>query len=258
MKYKSKPIHKVEIREAVEKKFQARGGLIFHACLLLIGTVLFLAYLPTAWSNLLSYRWDNAFADSAMLYGVLALSFALNFFRYHFRHGAGYEKHQAETAAMINRRLGRAAPDEWEEQEELIRIQQRDKLKNRRLLWQHLAVFLSFGFILSGIQLSIVAREGFSDWSAISTGLNVMGVWGIGMLAHSLRYYLAYGASPEKQQARIDAEVARELADITAAPRRRDAVAARRAVQTGNADDEDFIEAQRLAEAERYGSQARN
>ncbi len=256
MKYKSKPIHKVEIREAVERKFQARGALIFHACLLLIGTALFLAYLPTAWSNLLSFRWDNALADSAMLYGVLALSFALNFFRYHFRHGAGYEKHQAETAARINRRLGRTAPDEWEDQEELIRIQQRDKLRNRRLLWQHLAVFLSFGFTLFFSQLSIVAREGFSDWSAISAGLNVMGVWGIGMLAHSLRFYLAYGASPEKRQARIDAEVARELADMAAARRRRDAAAARRAVQTGSADEDEYIAAERFAAAERESRQA--
>ena len=258
MKYKSKPIHKIEIREAVEKKFQARGALIFHACLLLIGSLLFLAYLPTAWSNLLAFRWDNSLADSAMLYGVLALSFALNFFRYHFRHGAGYEKHQAETAAMINRRLGRAAPDEWEDQVELIRIQQRDKLKNRRLLWQHLAVFLSFGCILSVFQWSMVAREGFSDWSAISAGLNVMGVWGIGMLAHSLRYYFAYGASPEKQQARIDAEVARELADITAAPRRRDSVSASLALSTSPADEDEYIAAQRFAAAERESRQARN
>ncbi len=258
MKYKNKPIHKVEIREAVEKKFQARGGLIFHACLLLIGTLLLLAYLPTAWSNLLSFRWDNALADSAMLYGVLALSFALNFFRYHFRHGAGYAKHQAETAARINRRLGRTAPGEWEDQEELIRIQQRDKLKNRRLLWQHLAVFLSFSFFLFFTQLTIVVREDFSDWTAVTTGINLLGIWGIGILAHSLRYYFAFGAASDKRQARIDAEVARELADITVAPRRRDTVAASRALPTSSADEDEYIAAQRFAAAERESRQARN
>ncbi|MCY4537895.1 MAG: 2TM domain-containing protein [Chloroflexi bacterium] len=214
MKYKSKPIHKIEIREAVEKKFQARGGIIFHACLLLFGTVLFLAYLPTAWGNLLTSRWDSGLKDSAILFGILGLSFAMNFFRYHFRHGTGFEKHQAETATRINRRLQRTDPGEWEEQEELIRIQQQDKLKNRRLLWQHMAVFLSVGLILFTIQFSVVAGEGFSDWSDIINGLNVMGIWSIGILAHSLRYYLAYGHSREKRQAKIDAEVARELAAL--------------------------------------------
>ncbi len=261
MKYKSKPIHKIEIREAVEKKALARGGIIFHAILLLIGTGLFLANLPTAWAALNAFNWDNGLADSAMLYGILGLSFALNFCRYHFRYGTGYENHQAESAARIIRRLRRSAPDEWTEQEELIQIQQNDSLKNRRLLWQHAAVFLCFGFIMFFSRLAIDVGVGAGDWGALQSGLSVMGIWGVGLLAHCLRTYLAYGRSPEKRQAKIDAEVAREMAAEMAAMEsghRRREPAARRAPQRNMADDGDLLEAQRFVEAERHSSQAGN
>ena len=77
-----------------------------------------------------------------MLYGILSTSFALNFFRYYFKHGGGYRRHEAETDARLNRQLQRSAPAEWEDQQELIRLQQNDKLKQRRLLIQHLALFI--------------------------------------------------------------------------------------------------------------------
>lgn len=253
MKYKSKPIHKIEVRETVEKKFLARGGVVFHACLLLLGTLLFLVNLPGAWTSLTTEYWDNGLADSAFMYGILGLSFALNYCRYHFRYGAGYEKFQAQTAARTMRHLRRCDPDEWEEQEELIRLQQQDKVKNLRLLWQHLALFMSIGFIMLVTQLSHVAREGFSDWGAIQVGLNVMGIWGIGVLAHGLRYILAYGRSPEKRQAKIDAEVAREMAGMRAAHRVQSSSPASPA---NSADEHAWRDAQRFADVEqRYASQ---
>lgn len=212
IKYKAKPVPKAEIRAWVDKLLRARGNIHFHALLFLLSSGLFLAYLPTAWAQQFAGGYRNGFVDSVMLYGILATSFALHFFHYHYKYGTGYNKHQAETHALVNRRLSTADPDEWEDQEALIGIQQANKLKNRRLLLQHLALYLGINSMVLLVQLSNVLRLSWYDDAAMLGPLYLAGAWGIGLLAQALRYFFAYGYSAEKRQAKIDAEVARELA----------------------------------------------
>ncbi|MCY4018023.1 MAG: 2TM domain-containing protein [Chloroflexi bacterium] len=214
IKYKAKPIPKAELREKIEKKFRARGGMLFHTLVFLLACGLFLAYLPTAWTLQLESRYENAFNDAVTLFGIVATSFALHFFHYHYKHGAGYTKHQAETDALTNRRLSRSDPDEWEDQEELLDIQQSSKLKNRRLLFQHFAIYFGFNSTLILVQWSNTLRFSWFGDEAMLGPLYIAGAWGIGLLAHALRYFFAYGYSAEKRQALVDAEVARELAAL--------------------------------------------
>ena len=215
MKYKTKPIQRAEIREAVERKFRARGGILFHGLLFVLGSGLFLAFLPAAWERLFDFRYGAELQDLVVLYGTLSTSFAFHFFRYHFKHGAGYRRHQAQTAARLNRQLLRSAPEEWEDQEELIRMQQKDKLKNRRLLFQHLTLFIGISSMMILVRVSHIARWEPIGWDAMNPFFSFIGVWGIGWLTHALRYFFAYGYSAEKRQTRIDAEVAREMAALT-------------------------------------------
>ena len=214
MTYKAKPIQRAEIREAVESKFRARGNILFHCLLFVLGSGLFLAYLPSAWESQFNFRYANESINAVMLYGILGTSFALNFFRYHFKHGTGYRRHEEETDARLNRQLQRSAPAEWEDQEELIRMQQNDKLKHRRLLFQHLALFIGISSVMIFVQLSNVLRWDWFDWDAMTSSYSITAIWGIGWLAHALRYFFAYGFSAEKRQAKIDAEVAREMASL--------------------------------------------
>ena len=220
IKYKTKPIQKAEMREQVERKFRARGAVLFHTMIFLLASGLFLGYLPTAWALQFENRYDNAFADAVLLYGILATSFALNFFRYHYKYGAGYTKHQAETDALTNRRLSQSDPAEWEDQEELIGIQQNSKLKNCRLLFQHLALYLGINSMVILVQWSNILRFSWYDDEAWRVPFYLAGAWGIGLLAHALRYFFAWGHSAERGQAKIDAEVARELADLARSSRR--------------------------------------
>jgi len=215
IKYKAKPIPKADIRERVEHKFRARGAILFHTLIFLLASGLFVANLPSAWALLFENRYDNAFVEAVFLYGIVATSYALNFFRYHYKHGAGYTKHQAETDARTIRHLSRSDPDEWEDQEELIGIQQNNKLKNRRLLFQHFAIYFGVNSMLILVQWSQFIRFSWFDDEALLGPLYFAGAWGIGLLAHALRYFFAYGYSAEKRQAKIDAEVARELAMLT-------------------------------------------
>ena len=82
MTYKAKPIQRAEIREAVENRFRARGNILFHGLLFVLGSGLFLAHLPSAWESQFTFRYYNEFISAVMLYGILSTSFALNFFRY--------------------------------------------------------------------------------------------------------------------------------------------------------------------------------
>ncbi len=214
MKYKAKPIRKAEIREKVEQKFRARGAVLFHMLVFLLASGLFLAYLPTAWAMQFGNGYENAFIDAVLLYGIVATSFGLSFFHYHYKHGAGYTRHQVETDARTIRHLSRSDPDEWEDQEELVGIQQNNKLKNRRLLFQHLALYLGVNSMVILVQWSNVLRFSWFDNEALLGPLYLAGAWGIGLLAHALRYFFTYGYSAEKRQAKIDAEVARELAAL--------------------------------------------
>ena len=197
MTYKAKPIQRAEIREAVESKFRARGNILFHGMLFVLGSGLFLAYLPSAWESQFTFRYANEFINAVMLYGILSTSFALNFFRYYFKHGAGYRRHEAETDARLNRQLQRSTPEEWEDQEDLIRLQQNEKLKQRSLLFQHLALFIGVCSGMIFVQLSNVLRWDWFDWHAMTSSFSITGIWGIGWLAHALRYFFAYGHSAE-------------------------------------------------------------
>ena len=213
MKYKAKPIERAELRERVEKKFRARGAVLFHGLVFLLGTALFLWYLPTFWETRFA-RWDLGFRDAILLHGLLTVSFALHFIYYHFKHGSGYERHEAETAARINRELRRSGLDEAEEREALIEVEQNEKLKNRRLLWQHASLFLGLNTIVILTHWTQVIRNNWNDEFTFLGVFYVVGAWGIAMAAHALRYYFAYGSTSENRQAKIDAEVAREMAAL--------------------------------------------
>ena len=213
MKYKAKPIERAELRERVEKKFRARGAVLFQGLVFLLGTVLFLWYLPDFWETRF-VRWDSGFRDAILLHGLLTVSFALHFIYYHFKHGSGYEWHEAETAARINRELRRSGVHEAEEREALIEVEHNEKLKNRRLLWQHASLFLGLNTIMILAHWTQVIQYNWNDEFTFLGVFYVVGAWGIAMAAHTLRYYFAYGSTSAKRQAKIDAEIAREVAAL--------------------------------------------
>ena len=234
MKVKSKPIARTEIRERVEKKLRARGAVIFHAVAGLFGTAVFLWNLPGYWDIRFS-DWNMHFRDAILMLGVLLVTFALHIIYYHFKHGAGFEKHEGETESRINRELRRAGPEEAEEREALIELEQNDKLRNRRLLWQHASLFLGLSAIVILAHWTQVMRFSWNDEYAYLGLAYFIGAWAIALTAHTLRYYFAYGATNQKRQARIDAEVAREMAKLGL--RRGDAQPGRRLASETDADD---------------------
>ena len=84
MKYKTKPIQRAEIREAVERKFRARGGILFHTLLFVLGSGLFLANSTDGLGE--TVRPFATLTNSLTLCcytALLATSFCLHFFRYH-------------------------------------------------------------------------------------------------------------------------------------------------------------------------------
>ena len=176
MKYKTKPIERADIRERVEKKLRARGAVIFHGLIFLLGTALFLLFLPTAWENRF-VRYDSAFSDRLMLYSILTVSFALHFIRYHFKHGAGYERHEGETAARINRELRRSGLEDAEEREAIIEIEGDGKLKNRRLLWQHFSLFLGINTTVILLRWSDMIRFDWLSYDFLIETFYFVGAW---------------------------------------------------------------------------------
>ena len=69
MKPKFKPVARAEIREGIEKKFRARGAVVFHLLLLLLGSIFLLYNLSEFW---LTRRISTAYQDAIFLYGLLA------------------------------------------------------------------------------------------------------------------------------------------------------------------------------------------
>jgi len=207
-KHKFKPAARADIREKVELKFRARGAVAFHLLLVLIGAVLLLYNLSNVWA---SRFFQTAYQDSILVFVVLAGSGAFHFIRYHFRHGKGRDNHERETAARIRRQLARAAPEAASEQEVLIRIQQDDKLKNRRLVWQHLTLFVGILSLLFLLPLSDRTVGEFLDWTNLRSYATFAGVWGIGLVAHILRYVFAYRVSGGRREAKIEQQLLREL-----------------------------------------------
>ena len=210
MKAKFKPVGKAEIRERVEKRFRARGAVAFHGLFVLLAS----AHIFTLSPGPLPGRSYYAFypPDLAWIYCLfVVIPFALHAIRYYYRHGAGLRRHEAETEERIGDALRASAPEDAEETEALIRLQQRNKLKSRRLLWQHLAIFLGFcGVYILRRHFAIQ----FYSWGAlnyIAPYAHVIGVWSIGLGAHLLRFFFAHGGRWERRQAKLDQLVEREL-----------------------------------------------
>ncbi len=214
MKYKAKPIRKAEIREHVENKMRARGAVFFLGLLFAGATGLFMLAFADLWPARFDYAGLDRLFIAAVPYTILGMIFVIRFLRYTFDYGARYEKHLDETEALINRQRQHSRADEWEDQEELIRIRQADKLKHRRLLLQHIALFLA---LMGPLALLRWAESNVNGWDlaeSMTTTFYLVGVWGIGLVAHILRQVFGDGALAARRQAWIDAEVARELAAL--------------------------------------------
>ncbi len=209
MKQKSKPIARADIRERMERKFRARGALAFHLLLILGAGILLLYNLPELSASRYSF---GRFVEFTSMYGIFCGTGALHFIRYYFRHGRGRDQHDVETEARIQEQLRHADAEEAEEQEELVRLQMDDKLKNRRLIWQHIVIFTAIAGVFIVGHAGNMPGEPILDWGLWRDVVTFFGVWGIGLAAHILRYVFAYGSmSAQRQEARIDAQVAREL-----------------------------------------------
>lgn len=210
MKHKFKPAGKAEIRERVEKRFRARGALVFHGLFVLLATahVFTLSPGPLPGRNYYGYY----FPDLAWIYCLfIAIPFALHAIRYTYRHGPGLQSIEAETDARIDEALRTAAPEDVEETEALIRLQQGNKLKSRRFLWQHLAVFLGFCGVYILRQHFAIQSFNYGALDYMAPYVNIIGIWSIGLGAHLLRYFFAHGGHWEKRQAKLDQLVEREL-----------------------------------------------
>ena len=148
--------------------------------------------------------------------------------------------------------MRRADLEEAEEREALIELEQNDKLKNRRLLWQHASLFLGLGTTMFLMHWTEVVRYSWNDGYAFLGLAYFVGAWAIVLIAHALRYYFSYSGYSEKRQARIDAEVAREMAKL--GTRRSSASPGRRLASENDAGD--AIKAYRADDVE--GSQSRS
>lgn len=208
MKQKAKPIARADIRERVEQKFRARGAVAFHLLVVLGAGILLLYNLPEFWAARFS---NTGFQDHILLYGILCTTGALHFIRYYFRHGRGHVRHEAETEARIERQLRHADADEAEEQEELARLEMDAKLKNRRLVWQHLSIFIGIASLFFVGHMGNMQPDQILEWAIWRDIATLFGIWGIGLAAHWLRYIFTYGLSAERREARIDEQVDREL-----------------------------------------------
>ena len=208
IKHKFKPAARSDIREKVELKFRARGAVAFHLLLVLVGAVLLLYNMSYLWASRFS---STAFQDSILAFVALAATGALHFIRYHYRHGKGRDNHERETETLIARQLQQTAPEDAAEQEVLIRLQQDDKLKNRRLVWQHLALFVSIVSLMFLLPLTDMTLSELLDWSNLQPLATYTGVWGIGLAAHILRYLFAYRVSSGRREAKIEQQLVREL-----------------------------------------------
>lgn len=235
MKQKFKPVARQEVRERIEARFRARGSLRFHL-LLVFGALLFLLYNAfdfwVLWGAIggFSGAFDR-YHDSVNALCLLSTTAALHVIHYYFRHGRGRERHEAETERRVDEQLRGAAAEDADEQEALVRLQQADKLKNRRVVFWHLALYL--GVMTSFVILHpLNARALFRPDPAIWQGpLTLAGAWGIGLGAHLLRYLFAYGSLGERRDAKIDQLVERELRR----ERRRRSTAAQSQVDDGGA-----------------------
>jgi len=214
VKHKFKPVAKLDIREDVEVRFRARGSLRFHL-LLVCGALLILLYNAFDFWVLFGelqgfFAAFDSYRSSVTALCLLSTTAALHVIHYHYRHGRGRAGHEAETDIRIEEQLRHAAVDDAEEREELIRLQMADKLKNRRLAFWHLALYLGAVSLL--VFVHPLNHMGFTMDAEFWHGpLTFAGIWGIGLAAHWLRYIFTYGLSAERREARINEQVNHEL-----------------------------------------------
>jgi hypothetical protein len=90
-------------------------------------------------------------------------------------------------------------------------LQQDEKLKNRRLVWQHVTLFVSVSSLVLLLPLSDMTVGEMLDWANWQPQATYAGVWGVGLAAHVLRYVFAYRVSSRWREAKIEEQLAREL-----------------------------------------------
>ena len=146
-----------------------------------------------------------------MLFGLFGMSGGLHYIRYYFRHGGGRDRHEREREERIAAQLRGVREDEAEEQEELVRLQLSDQLKNRRLVWYHVTIFVGVVALAQFLNIRWVTWWDISDWSNWQGVTTFTGIWGIGLVAHVLRYVFEYGRPAAGREAKIEAQMAREL-----------------------------------------------
>ena len=208
IKHKFKPAARADIRERVELKFRARGAVAFHL-LVMLGVGFFLAFI---WPDASAPSGEiDAFLLYSTLYGLFCTAGALHFLRYYFRHGRGRARYEADIEGRVKQSRRLADPKEADEREELIRIQALDQLKNRRLVWQHLAIFAGIALTFSVGHTVNLRFEWILDWGIWRDVVVFFSIWGIGLAAHILRYVFAYRVSSRGREAQIEQQLEREL-----------------------------------------------
>ncbi len=201
------PVAIADIRERVELKFRARGAVAFHLFVMLGFGIVLLYNLPDLW---LMRRGNSGFIDYTIPYVFLSAAGALHFIRYYFRHGRGRDRHEQETEERVAAQLQDTIAEEAEEQEELVRLQMKDKLGSGRLVLQHLTIYIGFVALMVLLQVPWLRDFEIGDWSNWRDIVTVAGIWGFGLAAHVLRYVFAYGFSAAGREAKIQAQVSRE------------------------------------------------
>ena len=152
--------------------------------------------LPLIWPDVSTPSWDrDEFIIYAALYGLLCTAGALHLIRYHFGHGHGRARYESDLARRVEEGLRHADLQEADEQEELIRVQMMDRLKSRRLVWQHLAIFTGIAFTFSIGHAANFREMWHLEWGLWRDVVVFFSIWGIGLAAHILRYVFAFRVS---------------------------------------------------------------
>ena len=108
----------------------------------------------------------------------------------------------ADIAGQIESKIKKSPPQPTPE--ELIRQRVEKKLRARRDLVQHFAVYLTVNGIF---WLMYLLSGGFGfPWPIF-----VSGFWGIGLVSQSVEFYYKHGAGAEKREAEIEREITRQM-----------------------------------------------
>ncbi len=107
-----------------------------------------------------------------------------------------------------------------------IRQRVEERFRQRSAFYTHLAVYTLVNIVLwvvygltTGMAWQLAARipiDGLYSFLTIPWPLLIMGVWGIGLVAHGLNYYIRYGGGAIRREMAIQREIEREIALNTA------------------------------------------